>query len=1055
MSLFDIFHHGREFKPSDQLPFIASPSGEKEIALTALNIQVLVTGLYAQTTLTMELFNPNSRDMEGELNLPLPDGAAVCAYALDIDGEMVDGVIVPKEQARKILEAEIRKGVDPGLVEQAKGNTYKLRVYPVPAQGTRRIRITYINDLVLIDNDAFYHLPLSYARNVAKASLKVEVTQSPVEPEFGDFGNLSLKQWDNRWCAEADISNAAMVDDLLLRLPLLPEELVCVERVADNVYFNISMAYKTVPSAPWKPQNIGIIWDASGSRQDIKKDLALLRALEALWSSINIELLVFRDTVDPVVAVFNSFSALIEKLEGLAYDGASNINRAIEYGCQNIKKAQACFLFSDGMNNVEPRVSATFYAPIIAVNTQVECHSQLLEYIANQHSQGMFINLQLSPLDRVIEDIQSFNANINVSEMTGVESVTIKKRNGRVSLLGKLTSEQGSIKITADNFPSKQITFSNDVATSGVNIGRAWAGQEVQKLALEDDRSEALLALSREFGLVTPATSLLVLENIDQFIEYGIEPPKSRLALRKLFLQHKETKRHEKEDKDREQIERIVALWDERVKWWETDFRSLYVEPVKQSIPDSADPFSILLSDNHETSPLFAERETEHLDSDMMLCAMEPSEPLSRGESAMPASRQAISRQRKKSSSPKAVKASIQIQAWSPDTPYLTRLRETSSEQAYAVYLQQRKIYHLSPAYYLDCGDYFLSIGQPELGKRVLSNLLELQLEDIALLRIYAWRLQQANEYTLAINIFKRIRKIRDDEPQSHRDLALVLGDRWQATGDSDDIVHAMDLLYEVVCRAWERFPEIELIALMELNRLIRLASIADIEVPAQIDTRLIKCLDLDLRVSMSWDTDLTDVDLHLFEPDGSHAYYGHNKTNMGGLVSLDFTQGYGPEEYVLKEAKPGEYIIKAHYYGSHQQSITGPCTITATVFTNYARAEEVKQVLTLRLEKASDQELVGKVMIQGNAWNEEANLPADRENPQVNQAQLAAYRRLSVGMSINEVKAIVGLPCDIEGDEQVLFVYRLGDCDRVELRFEPKLTSAELKMQGANLDLI
>ncbi|MCK5666985.1 MAG: hypothetical protein KAI17_26040, partial [Thiotrichaceae bacterium] len=80
----------------------------------------------------------------------------------------------------------------------------------------------------------------------------------------------------------------------------------------------------------------------------------------------------------------------------------------------------------------------------------------------------------------------------------------------------------------------------------------------------------------------------------------------------------------------------------------------------------------------------------------------------------------------------------------------------------------------------------------------------------------------------------------------------------------------------------------------------------------------LIKNLDLDVRISMSWDTDLTDVDLHVFEPTDEHAYYAHNRTEIGGLVSRDFTQGYGPEEYVLKKALAGIYNIKAHYYGSY-----------------------------------------------------------------------------------------------------------------------------------------
>ena len=53
------------------------------------------------------------------------------------------------------------------------------------------------------------------------------------------------------------------------------------------------------------------------------------------------------------------------------------------------------------------------------------------------------------------------------------------------------------------------------------------------------------------------------------------------------------------------------------------------------------------------------------------------------------------------------------------------------------------------------------------------------------------------------------------------------------------------------------------------------------------MDPRFIKLLDMDLRIVLTWDADLTDVDLHVFEPTGEHAFYGHNLTAMGGLVSL------------------------------------------------------------------------------------------------------------------------------------------------------------------------
>ncbi len=35
--------------------------------------------------------------------------------------------------------------------------------------------------------------------------------------------------------------------------------------------------------------------------------------------------------------------------------------------------------------------------------------------------------------------------------------------------------------------------------------------------------------------------------------------------------------------------------------------------------------------------------------------------------------------------------------------------------------------------------------------------------------------------------------------------------------------------------------------------------------------------------------------------------YYGRNRTPSGGLVSRDFTQGYGPEEYMIRVGIPGK----------------------------------------------------------------------------------------------------------------------------------------------------
>lgn len=43
--------------------------------------------------------------------------------------------------------------------------------------------------------------------------------------------------------------------------------------------------------------------------------------------------------------------------------------------------------------------------------------------------------------------------------------------------------------------------------------------------------------------------------------------------------------------------------------------------------------------------------------------------------------------------------------------------------------------------------------------------------------------------------------------------------------------------------------------------------------------------------------------------------------------ISKDFTGGYGPEEYTVRRAMAGEYQIKANFFGSRAQQVTGPTT--------------------------------------------------------------------------------------------------------------------------------
>jgi Ca-activated chloride channel family protein len=266
--------------------------------------------------------------------------------------------------------------------------------------------------------------------------------------------------------------------------------------------------------------------------------------------------------------------------------------------------------------------------------------------------------------------------------------------------------------------------------------------------------------------------------------------------------------------------------------------------------------------------------------------------------------------------------------------------------------------------------------GQRDLALRVLTTVAELRLEDARLFRVLAHRLEQIDEIDLAVELFDRVRVLRPEEPQSYRDLALALdaraGARSRANGPASpasiaDHRRALALFADIVDREWDgRFPEVETIALVEANRIATVLERAGVTNAWTLDPRLRQALDFDVRVVLSWDTDDTDMDLWVVEPSGEKCFYSNNRTRIGGRMSNDFTGGYGPEEYSLRRAMAGPYEVKANFYGSRSQSLTGPTTVQATVVTDYGRPTEQRRAITIRLTEARDVVDIGAVEVAG-----------------------------------------------------------------------------------------
>lgn len=1004
-------------------PLLRVAASEQPITIGSLDVRVLIHGLHAETTQTVVFNNPNGRVLEGELEFPLPDGATVAGFALDVDGQLIDGVVVAKDKARIVLEAEIRKGVDPGLVEQVRGNLYRARVYPIPAHGSRTVRLKWISELESRREEAAYHLPLPYDAPIAQVAMRVEVVRVPVQPEVdGGFGNLKMRQWENRWLAEAKWAGMAPVRDLLVRLPRLPAQLVDLEPgLGAESFFSVS---DLLPAEPLPrdaalakraaPARIALAWDASGSRtaEATERELGFLQKLLIAWPNTAVDLVVFRDHPERPVS-FEAGDAgrkLIEALRKEPNDGGTalarlNLTRAV------LPHHDDAFwiVASDGLATLGEALPPHGDVPIWSVTGSSIADRNLLRELSNNGGGEL---LDLVALDaaaatralafprprllRAIATPSSAVADLMISQRSDRERVTISGR--MLTADAELTLEFGGNESESATRVIKLARSAAAPAGDGPGpVAIAWAQGRAESLAVFAERNAPeLLALGQRFGLVTAGTSLLVLDTLEQHLQHSVEPAASRPAMRQQYFAQIGDREKEKQRLVKDHLDEVAQLWQARVDWWNTAHN---VEPgwrwkeereergdwAPRVLNDAAADGSVALGSISAGAGAGA-RAVSRPPSPAPAAAasMRMQERFDVVSESAPAASRAMAKKFMSEAAP-STEASIAIAPWDPKVPYLAMLRQASPGAAYVAYLAQKSRYG-GPAFFLDCAEFLIRAGEKEKGLRVLSNLAELRLDDPALLRVLAWRMAQGGDYDAAAGILEKVLRLRPEEPHSRRDLALVLADRAEANNQPADAERAIALLYEVVQQRWERFPEIELVALMELNRILARAerrNWSEQMHAERLDSRLIKLLDMDLRVSLSWDADLTDVDLHVFEPTGEHAFYSHNRTEIGGLVSRDMTQGYGPEEYLVRRAVPGNYAVKVHYYGSGAQTLVGPATMTATVFTNWGRADEKRQVLTLRLDRPKDMEAVGIVKIAGAAITRGAALESAHSSKQ------------------------------------------------------------------------
>lgn len=271
-----------------------------------------------------------------------------------------------------------------------------------------------------------------------------------------------------------------------------------------------------------------------------------------------------------------------------------------------------------------------------------------------------------------------------------------------------------------------------------------------------------------------------------------------------------------------------------------------------------------------------------------------------------------------------------------------------------------------NPQVYEALGEAALRLGRREEARRAFASLVEVAPARPELLQRAGLLLLRAGAGEIAVAPLRRSLEQRPDRVNGYRHLALVL---WQLGREPE----AAEVLEDASRREFPGwYGDARRVVREELGYVYRAWMAREPARRREIEGQAAEMeVELDrtdaLRVTLAWETDANDVDLHLVDPAGEECYYGHKSTETGLELYEDITRGFGPEVVRTSRLVPGTYHVGANYFSAGPMGVSRG--VVVVMRPDAAGVVRDVQILPFRLvEGGSDMRLLARVEVPAPA---------------------------------------------------------------------------------------
>lgn len=501
------------------------------VTLKTCHVEIHANSFIANTIIELEFYNPYKIEMEGTHTFTFDKSQVINGFQLELDGKFREGSIEEKRKANNTYNSIVGKRIDPAIIQKIGIDQYRLNVYPILPNSSRKVRIRLTQILPIQNGLITYALPMHFNNPADLLTIDIKATSGAVKAstEKGLLENTIFTHNQPVSVLSVSEKNVYVNKPISFSFPLHKENaMVCAGNGKSKEFY-----YRFVPGIEKKStkraEKLTVCWDVSTSAnsRDKIKELSFLELYIQTYKPASVDIILFNNkivTTMPFIPGKDAFGDVFRYIYGFKNHAGTDMSTL------KINDADVVLLFSDGHNSFGNKKPAYGNAVVFSCITGFNYNRKFLETIVTP-SGGSVIDLnQLNVAQAVTIGGSIENLLMKITSHknnTALQLNMPQKLSDNMMLHGSFS---GHDSLTLEYGYGNHVIRKESAIIENNNCTDHETIRQVRLLLQYDSiltKTDWISNIS--FGLkeklVTYQTSFIVLERVEDYIKYEIEPP--------------------------------------------------------------------------------------------------------------------------------------------------------------------------------------------------------------------------------------------------------------------------------------------------------------------------------------------------------------------------------------------------------------------------------------------------------------------------------------------------------------------------------------------------